>query len=83
MVWRPHRWPKLPVVSGREVVRALQRAGFVVDRRVGSHVTMVNAATARRATLPVHGSEDLPPGTLRSILRQAGLTVDEFVLLLA
>lgn len=69
--------PKLPVVSGAEVVRALQRAGFVVDRQRGSHVTLWHPGQRRSATVPVHPG-DLPPGTLRSILRQAGLSVEDF-----
>jgi len=70
--------PKLPVVSGAETVKALQRAGFVRVRQAGSHVTMRDHDTRRSATVPLHGSRDLPPGTLRSILRQAALSVEEF-----
>ena len=74
--------PKLPVVSGRETIRALEKAGFVFRRQEGSHVTMVNSARGRRATIPVHGGQDLPPATLRNVLRQAELSVEEFVALL-
>ncbi len=70
--------PKLPVVSGAETVKALQRAGFVRVRQAGSHVTMRDHDTRRSATVPLHGGRDLPPGTLRSILRQAALSVAEF-----
>ena len=70
--------PKQPVVSGRKAIRVLERGGFVIDHQDGSHVTMWHPGTRRHATVPVHGSADLPPGTLRSVLRQAGLTVDEF-----
>ena len=70
--------PKLPVVSGREAIRALERAGFVLDRQHGSHVSMRHHGRRRTATVPIHGNEDLPPGTLRSVLRQAGLTIEEF-----
>jgi predicted RNA binding protein YcfA (HicA-like mRNA interferase family) len=56
----------------------LQRAGFIVDRIAGSHYIMAHSNDARRAvTVPVHGARDLKPGTLRSIIRQAGLTVEE------
>ena len=74
--------PKQPVVSGREAVRALERGGFVVDRQHASHVTMRHHGKRRTATVPVHANEDLPPGTLRGVLRQAGLTLTEFVELL-
>ena len=69
----------LPTVSGRRVIRALQRAGFVVDRIAGSHHLLVHHGNpSRLVTVPVHGTHDLKPGTLRSIIRQAGLTVEEF-----
>jgi predicted RNA binding protein YcfA (HicA-like mRNA interferase family) len=74
---------KLPVVHGRRVVRALMRAGFATDRVVGSHHVMVFPGVATRTvTVPVHGGRDLKPGTLRSILKQAGFTVEEFKALL-
>jgi predicted RNA binding protein YcfA (HicA-like mRNA interferase family) len=69
----------LPVADGRRVVRALLRAGFKVDRIVGSHHVLVNRDNPMRTvTVPVHAGRDLKPGTIRSIIRQAGLTVDEF-----
>jgi len=70
---------RLPVVNGKEVIRALTRAGFVVERIVGSHHVLTHSAhVTRTVTVPVHGSRDLKPGTLRSIIRQAGFTVEEF-----
>ena len=69
---------RLPTTTGRRVVRALQNAGFVVDRIVGSHHILAHPTGPKRAvTVPVHGNRDLKPGTLRSILRQAGVTADE------
>jgi len=69
----------LPTASGREVVRTLERAGFFIDRVVGSHHMMVHRDDPRRTvTVPVHGARELKTGTLRSIIRQAGLTVEEF-----
>jgi predicted RNA binding protein YcfA (HicA-like mRNA interferase family) len=74
---------RLPVVNGRQVVRALAKAGFVVDRVAGSHHILVYPTDPRRTvTVPVHGARDLRRGTLRAILRQAGLSVEEFVPLL-
>ena len=73
----------LPVANGRQVLAALRRAGFVVDRVVGSHHVMRHASDPLRAvTVPVHAGRDLKSGTLRGIVRQAGLTVDEFRALL-
>jgi predicted RNA binding protein YcfA (HicA-like mRNA interferase family) len=70
------------VVSGREVVAALLRAGFEVLRQRGSHVILINLTTRQTLPVSVHGSRDLPEGTLRGIIRDAGLTVDEFIRLL-
>lgn len=71
--------PGLPTVNARQVLAALRRAGFVVDRVVGSHHVLAHPDDPRRAvTVPFHGSKDLKAGTLRSIIRQAGLTVEEF-----
>jgi predicted RNA binding protein YcfA (HicA-like mRNA interferase family) len=70
---------KLPVVDGRRVLRALTRAGFITDRIVGSHHVMtLPEAPTRTVTVPVHSGRDLKPGTLRSIIRQAGFNVEEF-----
>jgi predicted RNA binding protein YcfA (HicA-like mRNA interferase family) len=71
--------PPLPVVSGEEVCRALERAGFVRVSQKGSHVKMKHA-DGRLAIVPLHG--EIAFGTLRSILRQAGLSVEEFLALL-
>lgn len=74
--------PRLPAVTGAETVRALQRGGFVFQRQSGSHVQLKHPATGRRASVPVHSGEDLPRGTLSSILRDAGLAAEEFIELL-
>ena len=70
--------PELPVVSGPEAVRALERAGFVVRRHIGSHVILRHPVTRVAVPVPVHGGKDLKPGTLRGIIRDAGLTIEEF-----
>ena len=71
---------RLPAISGKRVVQILARAGFVTDRIVGSHyVLMFVDDPARTVTVPVHGNRDLKLGTLRSIVRQAGFSVDEFI----
>ena len=63
----------------REVVSRLRSAGFVFDRQAkGSHEIWYNPKTRRRTTVPHHPG-NLPRGTLRAIVREAGLTVDEFL----
>lgn len=69
------------MVKTRQVLRALERRGFVVVDQEGSHIKLRRAG--RIAIVPDHGAKDMPPGTLRSILKQAGLTVDEFRTLLS
>ena len=67
----------LPVVSGGEVVKALGKIGYVLDRQRGSHMILRQQLPPhRRVTVPDH--QEVAKGTLRAIIRQAGLTVEEF-----
>lgn len=68
---------RAPRVTGDQLVRALVRAGFAVDYVRGSHHYLRRADVPPTVTVPVHSGRMIPPGTLRSVLRQAGLTVDE------
>jgi predicted RNA binding protein YcfA (HicA-like mRNA interferase family) len=71
----------LPRVSGREAVKALVRTGYEQDRQRGSHIILRQIASPhRRIVVPDHS--EVAKGTLRAIIRQAGLTVDEFKALL-
>ncbi len=71
----------LPVLSGRDAVNALERAGYAVDHQTGSHIILRHVEPPyRRVTIPNH--KKLAKGTLRSIIRQVGLTVDDFIGLL-
>jgi predicted RNA binding protein YcfA (HicA-like mRNA interferase family) len=73
---------RLPALKPREVIRALQRAGFFVDHVTGSHHILYHTGKPHlRVTIAYHG-KDLKPKSLRSIIRQAGFTVDEFLDLL-
>ncbi len=67
--------PELPVVSGTEVIRALQRLGFRVVRQRGSHVMMRRGVNA--CVVPLH--RELKRGTLRGLLRQAEIGAEEFI----
>jgi predicted RNA binding protein YcfA (HicA-like mRNA interferase family) len=74
---------QLPALTGRDVVRALQKAGFVVIRTSGSHHRLRHPGDPGRiATVPVHAGKTLKRGTLHGIIKQAGLSVEEFVALL-
>ncbi|MBI2683052.1 MAG: type II toxin-antitoxin system HicA family toxin [Acidobacteriales bacterium] len=71
----------LPRISGREAVKALARLGYVVDRQTGSHMILRHPHPPhRRLVVPDH--RELAKGTLRALIREAGITVDEFRALL-
>lgn len=73
---------RLPGLTGREVIRALQKAGFVLVRTSGSHYRLVHPKDPSRvATVPVHSKKALKRGTLHGIIKQAGLTVEKFIAL--
>jgi len=73
--------PKLPRITSEKVIRA-KRAGFVEWRQRGSHFHLKRLSDNTRVTIPTHRGRTIPPGTLRGIIRDAGLTVEEFVDLL-
>jgi predicted RNA binding protein YcfA (HicA-like mRNA interferase family) len=67
-------------ISGKEAVKAFLRAGWVREGQTGSHVMLTKEG--QRATLSIPQHRELKPGTLRSIIRAANLTVEEFLALL-
>jgi predicted RNA binding protein YcfA (HicA-like mRNA interferase family) len=67
----------LPRISGRVVVKALKQLGYEHDRQKGSHIVLRQTVSPhRRVTVPDH--KEIAKGTLRAIIREVGLTVDEF-----
>ncbi len=74
---------RLPSLTAKTVLRALDRAGFMQARTSGSHVRLLKAGDPTRAvTVPLHGGKDLRRSTVHSIIKQAGLTLDQFLELL-
>ena len=72
---------RLPVVSGKMLCKILAELGYEIDHQTGSHIILRNTnAPYRRLTVPNH--KEIAKGTLRSILRSSGLTVEEFQRLL-
>jgi len=66
----------LPIVSGRQLVKGLAKLGYAVDRQRGSHVILRHTKPPhRRLVVPDH--DEIAKGTLRALLRDAGLTVEE------
>lgn len=72
---------RLPTLKGREVVRALEQAGFQIVRQKGSHVRMKHS-DGRIVTVPVHAGQDIGRGLLRKVLRDAELSREAFLELL-
>jgi predicted RNA binding protein YcfA (HicA-like mRNA interferase family) len=72
---------KLPVISGSEAVRAFAKIGYSLDEQHGSHMILRRGDPPhRRISVPNH--KELAKGTLRALIREAGLTVEEFANLL-
>jgi predicted RNA binding protein YcfA (HicA-like mRNA interferase family) len=71
--------PKLPVISGGELIHALGKFGYIAVRQRGSHVRLRHSADPRRlpVTVPLHA--EIAFGTLRRILRDAAITVDQLL----
>ena len=72
---------RLPVVKPRQLIRALERAGFFLHHVTGSHHYFKHPNKPGLVVVPYH-TKDLKPGTLRAILRQAGLSANELINLL-
>jgi predicted RNA binding protein YcfA (HicA-like mRNA interferase family) len=71
---------ELPVLSGEKCIKVLVKAGFYFKRQEGSHVTLRRDEPFCQLVVPLH--KELDKGTLRAIIRQAGLSVSEFTKLL-
>ena len=69
--------PPIPALSGREVVKTFQSFGWQVVRQRGSHIMMAKAGETSTLSVPDH--KEVGKGTLRSLIRKANLTIDEFL----
>jgi predicted RNA binding protein YcfA (HicA-like mRNA interferase family) len=73
--------PKIPVASAIEVIKALSKFGYDVDHQTGSHIILRQRESPhRRVTVPNH--KEIAKGTLKAIIEETGLTLDEFLALL-
>lgn len=70
--------PAIPGVTAPDAIRVLEKPGFGQVPKKGSHVKLANSE-GRKVIVPPHSGRDIPRGTLASILRQAGVSVTEFV----
>jgi predicted RNA binding protein YcfA (HicA-like mRNA interferase family) len=70
--------PTLPILKPKQVLRALERAGYYIHHQTGSHARLFHKNRPElRVTIPIH-SKDLPAATLHRILKQADLSIEEF-----
>jgi predicted RNA binding protein YcfA (HicA-like mRNA interferase family) len=71
---------RLPSLTARDVIKKLKKVGFVFDRQAkGIHEIWYNPITKRRTTIPNHPGIDIPKGTLKAIIKETGLSVEEFI----
>jgi len=70
--------PKFPSVNAREIISILERHGYYKARQSGSHIIMKHP-TRKGVTVPVHAKKDLTIGVLRSIMRDAELTLEDLI----
>lgn len=70
---------KLPVLSGRDVIAALSKTGFSVARQKGSHVILVKVTNGKKKSVVVPNHKEIDKGTLLEIVRQSGISKEEFI----
>jgi predicted RNA binding protein YcfA (HicA-like mRNA interferase family) len=70
---------KIPMLTARDVTRGLKKAEVLYRQARGSHEIWYNPDTKRRTTVPNHPGSDIPRGTLKAILKEAGLSLEEFL----
>jgi predicted RNA binding protein YcfA (HicA-like mRNA interferase family) len=70
--------PSLPAITGKEAVAAFEKLGFVVAHTTGSHCILKKAGFKYNLSVPVHANKNIKPGTLRSLIRKAEVTIEDF-----
>lgn len=74
--------PKLPRITAKEIMSILEKAGFVCVRKSGSHQIYKNKENGKRTTIPYHSQKILHPKLLKSVLKDADLSIEELIRLL-
>lgn len=73
--------PKLPSIQPKVLIKLFEKQGYIIDRQKGSHVILYHSPSHKRLTIPMH-TRDIPNGTLHAIIKQSGLTKEEFLKLM-
>jgi len=72
--------PKIPPQKPRELIKKFQKVGFIIDRKKGSHIILYKEQSKITIVVPMH-TKTLPTGTLLAIIKDSGLTKEEFLML--
>ena len=75
--------PKLPVISGKNLLRLLIKNNFILVRQKGSHVFVTDVGGKKTTIIPVHANEDLGKGLLKSILADLEISMEELILMIS
>jgi predicted RNA binding protein YcfA (HicA-like mRNA interferase family) len=70
--------PSLPTLTGKDAVAAFEKLGFVVVHTTGSHYILKKTGFKYNLSVPVHANKNIKPGTLRSLIRKAEITIEDF-----
>ena len=70
--------PKLPVLSAKDVIKILNKAGFHYSRQKGSHIVMVKFVSDKKIIVVIPNHKEIDPGTLLSIMGQSNMTKEDF-----
>ena len=70
--------PRLPVLTSRDVIKVAKKLGFQFDRQSGSHAVYIHPEKKLRVVIPIHQGKDIKPKTLKGIIDDMGVTIDEF-----
>jgi len=70
--------PRLPVITARDVIQVARQLGFQFDRQSGSHAVYVHLEKKLRVVIPIHPGKDIKPKTLKGIIDDMGVTMEEF-----
>jgi predicted RNA binding protein YcfA (HicA-like mRNA interferase family) len=73
---------RIPSLKSKEIIKALKKNNFIERRNTGKHCVLKNPLTGKIIPIPIHGSKDVKRGTVFAIIKQAGLSIEEFLNLL-
>jgi len=74
--------PQIPIITAREVIEVARKIGFQFDRQSCSHAIYIHPEKKLRIVIPIHKGKDLKPRTLKGIIDDIGISIDEFKSLL-